>query len=55
MSDPVGYIDLTVVGPDTAAALTWLRRQQAWERHLEELEARPRTPAEAPGEPSTAA
>jgi hypothetical protein len=37
MSDPTGYIACSVIGPDTAAAMSWLRRQQAWDHRLDEL------------------
>jgi hypothetical protein len=37
MSDPVEYIPLTVIGPNTAEAFAWLRRRQRWEDRLNAL------------------
>lgn len=43
MSDPVGYINASVVSMGRVEALGWFDRQVAWERRLEEL-ASPRPP-----------
>jgi hypothetical protein len=56
MSDPVGYIACSVIGPDSRTALAWLRRTQAWDRRLDQLrEADVADPEPGEKQPPTAA